>query len=86
MDLIGTNGKAPEGENELAYFRSQGLPIKLLSDLHIVRVSHTNKCNPCNPCVPLRRDPCQKTLNFLRDYKVAGTVARPTLSFIVRAR
>jgi len=40
MELIGTNGRAPEGENELAYFRPQGLPIEPLSDLEILRLSH----------------------------------------------
>jgi len=38
MDLIGTNGKAPEGENKLAHSRPQGLSIEPLSDLHIRRM------------------------------------------------
>ena len=32
MDSIGTNGKAPEDETKLAYFRPQGFPIELSSD------------------------------------------------------
>jgi hypothetical protein len=35
MEAIGTNGKAPEDETKLAYFRPQGLPIELLSDPRI---------------------------------------------------
>jgi len=42
MVLIGTNGKAPEAEIKLAYFRPQGLPIMPLSDLHLRRIIHLN--------------------------------------------
>ena len=46
MESIGTNGKAPEDENELAYFRPQGLPIELLRDLNTMRISHLNLSDP----------------------------------------
>ena len=46
MDLIGTNGKAPEGENKLAHFRPQGLSIEPPSDRHIMRKFHLNVSDP----------------------------------------
>jgi hypothetical protein len=33
MDIIGTNGKAPEDVDKLAYIRPQGLHIQPISDL-----------------------------------------------------
>jgi len=44
MESIGTNGKAPEDENKLAYFRPQGLPIELLSD---PRTDSFSSCTSC---------------------------------------
>ena len=50
MCLIGTNGKAPEDENKLAYFRPQGLPIELLSDLRIDSITiFSSPVDPVNP-------------------------------------
>ena len=37
---IGTNGKAPEEENKLAYFLPQGLPITTLNDFDLMRMVH----------------------------------------------
>jgi hypothetical protein len=46
MDLIGTDGKAPECENQLAHFRTRGLSIEPLSDLHILRLFELNLSDP----------------------------------------